>query len=441
LILRFLGSAGEVGRSCIMVESRDTRVLLDCGVKLGGIRTGGKEEHPMIEKDELRGVDAIILSHAHLDHTGFLPHVYSSGWDGNTYALKPTMDLANVLISDYIRISNPEGIRKEGIQKVQKNARPIEYHKDFTVKDFKIRFLPAGHILGSAMIQITDGRDRLVYTGDVNTRDTKILDAAYLDNINASTLITESTYGGNEDIFPSEKKIAHDMAVSMKETINAGGKVVVPSFAVGRAQEVLFILDDFIESGFMPKVPIHIDGMITRAMKIHRHNVIYCREELQKRILMSDNDPFKSRNFYEVKSRQARNKLMGSDEACIIVTTSGMVTGGPIMKYLPRLGGDALNKLILVGYQAEGTRGRELEEGAREVEIDGSKVGIRMTVEKYHLSAHADRDQLISIMHKIDGLKDVFMVHGELKKSEQLRDSVKDRYNARVPKIREDVQL
>ena len=431
--IKFFGAAREVGRSCILVESSNTKILLDCGVKLGE-----KEEYPIIKDDELNDVDAIIVTHAHLDHIGYLPHVFSTGWKGFVYATKPTFELSNVLISDYLRISNPSNITKEGLARMQRGFKLVEYHKEFHINDLKLRIIPAGHILGSGLIEISGEGKKLLYTGDINLRKTRLLDAAHVEHLHADILLTESTYGGDNDIFPSEREQLGNMLKSIKETIQKGGKIIIPSFAVGRAEEVLFVLDDYIRSGLLPMVSIYVDGMINKAMRIHRHNVIYCREELQKRILMSEDDPFKSKNFNIIDTKGSRSRAIHEDEAGIIVTTSGMMTGGPVMKYVEKLAGNELNKLILVGYQAEGTPGRKLADGAKELEINGRKVSIKMAVELYHLSAHADRPQLQKLVSDLEGLKKVFVIHGEEKKSEEFARYLSNRYEAHVPKLGEE---
>ncbi|MCL4552955.1 MAG: MBL fold metallo-hydrolase [Candidatus Marsarchaeota archaeon] len=416
-----------------MLESKDTRILLDAGIKLGA-----QVEFPIIPDSEFRTIDGIVVSHAHLDHSGYLPHIYTAGYEGYTYTLKPTFELTNVLISDYIRISNPDNIKKEGIGKMSRKHKLVEYHQEFKIKDLTLKLIPAGHILGSAMVEISDGTERLIYTGDCNFRTTKLLDPAYTESLHASTLITESTYAGDNDVFEGEKKTADLMVSSIGETIKQGGKAIIPAFAVGRAQETLLLLDDYMKSGILQKVPIYMDGMIGKAMRIHRHNVVYCRDELQKRILLNDDDPFKSKNFYNVTTRQQRAKIMDGHESGIIVTTSGMISGGPIMRYLQHCGNDPANKLIIVGYQAHGTLGRLLLEGAKEVMIDGRKTKISMPVEKYHLSAHADRRQLMSFFGRIHGLRNILIVHGEPGKAKELQAALKNKYNAVHPALGSD---
>ncbi len=278
--LTFYGGAGEVGRSCILINSDKTRVLFDAGVKLG--RT---IEHPKIPAELIRSLDAIFVSHAHLDHIGYLPHLFSAGFKGSVYVTKPTLELGNVVVNDYMRISEPKDVTKEGLSLMQKSFKVCEFKDEIKVGDMTFSFIPSGHIVGSSMITADDGKHRLIYSGDFFLSHTKLLEGADTRNLHANTLIIESTYGGKDNIFPSESVIAGNMMKSIKETILAGGKIIIPSFAVGRAEEILLLLDDYMNSGLIPKVDIYVDGMISKAMRIHRHNVIYCRKELQRRTL------------------------------------------------------------------------------------------------------------------------------------------------------------
>ncbi|MEM0201176.1 MAG: MBL fold metallo-hydrolase RNA specificity domain-containing protein [Candidatus Micrarchaeaceae archaeon] len=434
--IKFYGAASEVGRSCIRIETKESKILLDCGIKMSE-----PAEFPLIPDEKLIDLDAILISHAHLDHCGYLAHALSVGFKGKIYATKPTFELANILINDYIKISNPDNITKEGCSKLPKQFSLKAYHEVFTINDIKVKFLEAGHVLGSAMIELELKNEKLLYTGDVNFRTTKLLDPGYSKDLSEVTLITESTYGGDEDMFPSEKITLSNMASSITETLKSNSKVIIPSFGIGRAQEVVFILNDYIRSGIIPSVPIYMDGMVNKAMKIHRHNVIYCRDELQKRILMNDDDPFKSKNFVHVLTIKERKKLIKSTEPCIIVTTSGMLSGGPVLKYLENLGHISGNKLIFVGYQAEGTRGRQLLDGNRIITIGKKKVNVKLTIERYNLSAHADRQQLLHFISKIKNLKNIFIVHGEKIKSEQLKASISKKYNVVVPSLLDEFSV
>jgi predicted metal-dependent RNase len=431
LEVSFLGGAGEVGRSCIVVSSGGTKVLLDAGVKLGE-----ETEFPQLDDKELKDISGIFVSHAHLDHCGYLPHLYTRGYSGLVYGTKPTTELIAVLIADYMHISEPKDVTKEALAALSKSYHIVKYGESIRIGALTIKFIPAGHILGSALISVTDGKTTLVYTGDINLIRTKLLDGAEIKNLKADALITESTYGAEEDIF-NYKETTRKLIASIRGGVLAGSRIVIPSFAVGRAQEILLLLGDNMKSGAIPKVPIYIDGMINRAMRIHRHNVIFCREELQSSILMSDYDPFKNDNFVPIETKGQRSAIVKKDEAAIIVTTSGMITGGPIMFYLEKMARDSMSKLILVGYQAEGTLGRKIQEGAREITLGGKKIPFEMAIETYHLSAHADRRQLEIVMSSVKGLKKVFIVHGEPSKSESLREKAAKKYEAVTPKIGE----
>ena len=430
--ITFLGAAGEVGRSCMMIEESGTKVLLDTGIKLGK-----KIEFPQLDRSEVKAIDGIVLSHAHLDHSGYLPHIYSHGFENNTFATKPTIELTNVLISDYMRLSNPEDVTKEGLARMQKKNTLIEYGKEFRIKNLRFRLLSAGHILGSAMIEVVSDRSRLLYTGDFNLVTTKLLESATNQGLKADTLITESTYSGANDEFKPERSIMDLMVKSLNDTITRGGKAIVPSFAVGRAEEVLLLLDDYMRSGRLQKVPIYIDGMIGKAMRIHRHNVIYCRDELQKRILMNDDDPFKSDNFNFVKTKGERKKIIEGGESCIIVTTSGMLTGGPVISYLKSMSRDEKNKLMLVGYQAVGTPGREIFDGKKEIVVDEKEIKIGLDVQTFHISGHADRPHLVRFAKSLKGLKNIFAVHGEKSKSTEFAEYMSEgnRFKAVAPEL------
>ncbi len=433
--ITFYGAAQEVGRSCIMISTDKAKILLDAGVR------PEDNAFPSITDKELREVDAILISHAHMDHSAYLPHAYSRGYRGPTYTTKPTMELMNVLIADYMHLTEPKDVTKEGLDALSKHFKIIDYKKEFQIKDLKCEFIPAGHIVGSALIRVSDGKRSIIYTGDINLTQTRLLEGADLENLKADALITESTYGAKTDIKANEKEQAPLFLKSIKDTILQGGKIIIPSFAVGRAQEILLFLDDYINSGLIPKVPIYVDGMINKTMRIHRHNVIFCRKELQMRILMSDYDPFHSPNFTPIEGRDMRGKIARIQESCIVVTTSGMVTGGPVLYYLTKWGGNSANKLILIGYQPQGTGGRKLQEGAREFEIDKKKVKINLKVETFHMSAHADRKQLELIPKRIKGLRYIYIVHGEPEKMEDLKSAFTSRYRVTIPRIGESYNI
>ncbi len=406
--ISFLGAAKEVGRSAILLEG-SRNILLDCGLKI----SGENEEHPLLEKEQVRKLDKAVISHAHLDHSGFAPALLHMGYRGKFQMTKPTRDLVQLLLSDYLGIEKAtHAYSQQDLAKFLKGVDIMEYEQP---KD-GITFYDSGHILGSAMTLVQEKNNRILYTADLNTRESRLLEGAKR-GIQADTLIIESTYGSVADQHLSSKEIYASLAREVKETVDQGGKVIIPSFAIGRGQEILFTLESYIKSKAIPPTPIYLEGMIRKALRIYRHNAIYLKPEVQRRILTSDDDPFKSEH-YHFAERKDRSDVLEQPTA-IIVTTSGMLNGGPVLFYIKKLAGDPKNKMILVGYQAQGTRGRQLLDGANELEIDGQKIEIKLKVTQAKFSAHSDHKELVEFTRSIRGLKRVFVQHGEASKCEE----------------------
>jgi hypothetical protein len=343
-----------------------------------------------------------------------------------------------VLLADYLRISkNLVPYTQKDINKYLQNCVSLEYEEEKA----GTKLHEAGHILGSAMTTVRMQKHKVLYTGDVNMRDSRLLEGART-RFHADTLITESTYGGNSDEHVPMKRAGQELVQSIQATFKKGGKVIVPTFAIGRGQEVLFTIESHMRSGTLKEAPIYIDGMINKALRIYRHNADHLKKEIQRRILTSDDDPFKSRHYHTPKKKD-RSDVYEHDRV-IIVTTSGMLNGGPVLGYLKKLAPDKKNKIILVGYQARGTRGRELLEGADELEIDGERVPINLELDEAKFSAHSDQKELLGLVNKIKGLKRVFIVHGEKEKSEEFAKAVQ-RQNKKliveVPKLGEEYQF
>jgi len=425
--ITFYGGAQEVGRACVLLEDGRRNVMLDCGIKLGE-----KTEYPLMHDDELRRINNITVSHAHLDHSGYLPHVYAKGNRPKIFLTKPTRDLMGVLLSDYYRIHHGEREQRKlfssrDVERVLADARIMEYREPFT-SDFRITFHGAGHIMGSAMTMVEIGRKRVLFSGDICMRKTRVLDACER-SLHADTLIIESTYGGKTDILPSYKDSYQKMIKIINETLDKGGHVIVPSFAVGRAQEVLLALDDYMRSGAIPQTNIYIEGMITKAMKIYRHNAIYANDDIKRRILMSEDDPFNSPNFHHPRSKTRDDVLK---EPSIIVTTSGMLSGGPVLFYLEKLASDPKNAIVFVGYQAEGTTGSKVIAGEKRIVVKDKEININCRVERIRLSGHADFNELLQFVKGVKGLKRVFLMHGE---KTDLKDSLEKQYEVHIPRL------
>jgi predicted metal-dependent RNase len=365
---------------------------------------------------------------------------------------KPTRDLSQVLMADYVRLAQERGARlpyaQTDIDHYLKRTEIIEYNEWNRKGQGNVRFQEAGHILGSAVTELKLSRDQtLVYTGDLYMRESRLLEPAER-HYHAQHLIIESTYGSAKDRHPNLKETGQHFVNSINQTLDKGGIAVVPTFATGRGQEILFTLENFLRSGSLRKVPIFIDGMVNKMLRIYRHNAIYLKREMQRRILTSEEDPFKSPHFH-VPERKDRRDVF-EQAPCIVLTTSGMLNGGPVLRYLEELGPDPKNKLILVGYQAEGTRGRSILEGERSLDLGkGRRVNLRMQVEKAPFTAHADQHELVEFARGIRGLKKCYIVHGEPEKSQELAQAIEKAtahgghpgVTCEVPEIGEEFEL
>ncbi len=441
--IKFLGGAREVGKSCVLVDHSGGSTLLDCGIKLGAKED--QDRYPHITKEMIKRIDSVVISHTHLDHSGYLPHLYARGWRGKIYATKPTRDLMQLLLSDYLRIAkeerDPEFTQKD-INNIMKDIEYIEFREKVKIgKGVHLTLYKAGHILGAALIRLEDRKSSLLYTGDFSYKESNILDKADSDIEPVDALIMESTYGGSGKTIEL-KTNSKELAEEVRKTIKKGGKVIVPTFGVGRAQELMLILDNYIKSGYIPKVDGFIDGMIKKANAIHRQNVIYAKEEIPKRILMAQENPFDSEYFNSPQTK-SRSDVTKNDKATIILTTSGMITGGPVIKYMEELADDPNNKIILVGYQVEGTPGRDLMDGKKKVTLPNEKeVNVKASVKTLHFSAHADEKDLIKFALNIPKPRMVFLVHGDEEGTKNLNKELeKKELETYIPRLDEEFRI
>ncbi|MBN2478280.1 MBL fold metallo-hydrolase [Candidatus Micrarchaeota archaeon] len=426
--IKFFGGAGEVGRSCIYLEENKKGIMMDCGIKLGE-----KVEYPAVDRGSMEKTKEVLITHAHLDHSGYLPHIYHKGFSPRVISTKPTRDLMGILLSDYRRIQKERNFTEKDIINLQKRTNIVEFGEENRGILGNYVLHNSGHIIGSAMIEIKK-KGGIIYTGDISTRKTRILDPC-TTGLTAETLIVENTYGKRTDLLPSLKVSAQKLVGSIKETVREGGFVLIPSFAVGRAQEIILILDDFIQSGALEKVPIYVDGMINKVMRVYRHNAIYANDDIKRKILMSDYDPFKSENFLKPKTKDRSDVLK---EPCVIISTSGMLSGGPSVNYFEKLAGDPKNKIIFVGYQAEGTPGERILKGEKEIQMKEKRVKVNMKVDRVKISGHADFNELINFIYSVKKLKRIFLVHGE---SGDLKEILEKKYEVAVPKIGDEFRL
>ncbi|MFH0859752.1 MAG: beta-CASP ribonuclease aCPSF1 [Candidatus Altiarchaeota archaeon] len=447
-----LGGAREVGRSCMLVQTPGSNVLIDCGIN---VAASDAARFPDLRAVDLAisQLDAVIISHAHLDHCGFLPYLYKYGYDGPVYCTEPTRDLMALLQLDAVEIGQREDnalpFDSKEIRNLIKHTISLDYEDvaDIT-PDIRLTLYNAGHILGSSIVHlhIGEGLHNLVYTGDLKFGDTRLLEAAKFEFPRVETVVMESTYGGRYDQQPKRRDAEELLIREISDTIMRGGKTLIPVFSVGRSQEVMMVLENAFRHGDL-EVPVFLDGMIWEATAIHTSYPEYLKDHIKYRVFNGYN-PFLADAFEKVEHKK-RQDIIDSKDPCIILATSGMMTGGPSVEYFKSLAEDPRNSLNFVGYQAEGSLGRRLQGGLKEIpqEIDGKnrllKVNMNVkTIEGF--SGHADRRQLLGYAKKIRPKpRRVLIVHGEGDKSTNLAMTLQEmfKFECSAPRNLDTIRL
>jgi len=453
--LTILGSGRQVGRSAILLQTNESKILLDCGIAVGS--TSKLEMLPRFDAypsifDDL---DAVIATHAHLDHTGAIPYLFKYGYRGPVYCTEPTLPLMTMEQLDFINVAEKEGLfplyNENDVKTAVQHTITLKYGSVTSITpDIRITMYNAGHILGSSVvhIHIGEGLYNIVYTSDFKFENTRTLDACTHKFLRAETLMMESTYGATPIPFTREESEAL-LADYIKQTIEAGGKVLIPVPAVGRAQEIMLVLNDLLNSKSIPEVPIYLDGLVIEATAIYTAFPEYLSKELQD-IMESQGNVFMSEYFTPVKSHSQREEVLNAEGSAIVISTSGMLEGGPVLNYLKEFANDEKNMLIFVSYQVEGTLGRKLLKGIREVSFIDEKgkaevLNIKLRIEKVDgFSGHSSRQQLLNYLKKFTPKpKNVIFLHGEVKAIESLAESASKIVTANIytPKNLETVSL
>lgn len=451
-----LGGAREVGRSCIMVEANESAVLLDCGINPGSREPG--RAFPRLDTDDFRidKLDAVIISHAHLDHCGLVPFLYKYGYDGPVYCSEPTSVLMTLLQLDYLDVTSREGgytpFDQKNVREVVMHTIPLKYGVVTDVApDMKLTLHNAGHILGSSIVHlhIGEGLHNLVYTSDYKFGKTMLLEPASIVFPRVETLITECTYGGQGDVMPNRSTVESRLVSTVNESFKKGGKVLIPVPAVGRAQEIMMVLDNQMKNGSLMEAPIYIDGMISEATAIHTAYPEYLSKEIRDKILHQDVNPFQSDYFVNVNHPSEREGIIAGGPS-VILATSGMLEGGPAVDYLRLMAADERNTVIFVSYQIEGTLGSRIRNGTKDITLFGPKgkveaVKLAVTVESLEgFSGHSDRNQLIEFVRRISSRPSrVIVNHGEYRKCDQIAGGISAlfRIKATAPENLETIRL
>ncbi|MBC7114943.1 MAG: beta-CASP ribonuclease aCPSF1 [Archaeoglobi archaeon] len=450
-----LGGFREVGRSSALLSTPNTKIMIDCGVNTGSEENGIPYLY-IPEVNPISEIDAVVVTHAHLDHCGLIPLLYKYGYDGPIYCTPPTRDLMVLLQLDYIDVTNKEGRRvpydSSLIREALKHVITLNYGEVTDIApDVRLTFHNAGHILGSAVahFHIGEGLYNVAFTGDFKFEKTRLFEPAVNEFPRLEALVMEATYGGNEDFQPSRREAEAQLHRIIRETIDNKGKVLIPAFAVGRSQEVMIVLEEAMRNGVIEEVPIYLDGMIWEATAIHTAYPEYLNSELRNLIFNQGVNPFLSENFKQVDSSSKRAEILDSSEPCIVLSTSGMLNGGPVMEYLKAFAPDERNTLVFVGYQAEGTLGRRLQKGWKEIPMSHEgrtitvKVNMRIeTVDGF--SGHSDRRQLIEYVRRMrDKPEKILTVHGDGTKCIELASALykKFKIETRAPMNLETVRF
>ncbi|MCS7140335.1 MAG: beta-CASP ribonuclease aCPSF1 [Candidatus Nezhaarchaeota archaeon] len=439
-----LGGFKEVGRSAILLEVGEDKILLDCGVKPGA--KSYMNEFPSFWLDEFNmdSLSAIVITHAHLDHCGALPLLFKYGYRGPVYCSEPTKMLMALILKDYLDVANKEGrVPIYGIRDVKAALLHTMTLSNGEVTDIapsvKLTLHNAGHILGSSIahLHIGEGLHNIVYTSDFKYGKTRLLEPASHVFPRLETLIMESTYGGPNDVMPPREETELNLIEIINRTLGRGGKVLIPVLAVGRAQEIMLVLADAVEKKLIPSVPIYIEGMVQESTAIHTAYPENLAREVRDKILYEDVNPFLAENFVTLEKGHERLDIV-EGEPCIILTTSGMLNAGPALEYFKLMAEDKRNSLIFVAYQVEGTLGRAIQEGAKEVVIDyvdGKPQTVKVEMEVHTcngFSGHSDRKQLLRFIERVTPKPHrVILCHGESEKTMSLASSIERQY--RIP--------
>jgi KH/beta-lactamase-domain protein len=451
-----LGGAQEVGRSAFLIKTRESSVLLDCGINPGSQRPF--ETFPRFDSPEFQidSLDAVVISHAHLDHCGLVPFLYKYGYDGPVYCSAPTSNLMTLLQLDYLDVASKQGVTpyydQKDVRECVLHTIPLRFGVVTDIApDIRLTLHNSGHILGAAMshLHIGEGLHNIVYTGDYKFSRTMLLEAAAIEFPRVETVITESTYGGADDVMPSRVEAEERLTHIINATLERKGKVLIPVPAVGRAQEIMLIIDGYMKRGLMKEAPVFIEGMISEATAIHTAYPEYLGREVRHSILHEEVNPFQSDYFTIVEHPSVRQSII-EGEPCIVLATSGMLEGGPVIEYFKSWADNEKNTIIFVSYQIEGTMGKRVQKGVSEVTMMDTEgkmavVQVKLQVESIEgFSGHSDRRQLVSYLTHLKPTPErIFMCHGEKSKIANLANFMdkKAGINTIVPNILETFRL
>ena len=422
--LHFLGGAMEIGGSCIYIRIAGRGILLDSGIRQSVFKDPIPDFRTIQEKG---GVDAIIVSHAHMDHIGTLPIISKAYPSARIYMTAMTEDLTRVLLYDSLKIMKYREdeiphYSEQDVLAMLGRIHPIGYQTPFPIFDrFTLTFYPAGHIAGAACIYLVTEDGSLFYSGDFSAFSQRTIEGIRIPKLRPDVAIVETTYGNrlHANRMVEEKRLVE----LVRECIVQKKKILIPTFALGRAQEVLLILRMAFLNQELPAVHVFVDGMVRDINQMYVRNPIYLKNALGKRIFKG-NEPFYTKEIQPVANTQKREELLAKTEPVVIISSSGMLTGGPSAQYAKLLASSKDASIIITGYQDEESPGRQLlkllesPEGGS-LTIGGRNVPVKCRIEQVGLSAHGDKSEIMSLLERLSSRR-IFLVHGNREAIEEL---------------------
>jgi KH/beta-lactamase-domain protein len=439
-----LGGFAEIGRSSMLLTTNESKILLDCGINMLGVDSLSILPRFDIVGLKVNEIDAIVLSHAHLDHTGFLPALFKYGYRGPVYCSEPTLPLMNLLHEKYMnntRCTAPYS--DKDLDNVIAHTIPLAFGTVTDISpDIKLMLSNSGHILGSALIHlhIGNGDHNIVYTGDMKFGKTYSIENSSWNFPRVETMIIESTYGSKEDVFPRREEADVHLIDIINSTISENGKILFPVPVVGLSQELILSINMYMKAGRITETTVLIEKIISDFMSIYEAYPEYLSKEIKHILLGGEENPFRSKQFLIVESQTLDNKV-----PAVIIAPSSMLTSGPSVGYLEQICEDPKNRLILSSFQAQGTPGRLIQDGSRKVIINGKNIRLDCQVERIEgFNTHSDYNQSIAYITRLQSkLRRVLVNHGERGKVQNLATSINRMFKipTQHPLVQEAIKL
>lgn len=448
--ITFYGAAKEVTGSCYLLETEQTRIIIDCGLHQGSHICEQDNYDPF--PFDASTVDAVVLSHAHLDHCGRVPKLVREGFSGPIISTAPTLALAYLIMEDSTRIlgreAAEEGIEpiynEDDVQQAQSQFEALDYYEQRTLNDVTIELFDAGHILGSTIIRITDSNGKaIVFSGDLGNPPVPLLNPT--DRIpDADFVVMESTYGGRIHEDKKDRQLLLKSAIY--ETVTMGGTLMIPAFAMERTQEILFELNEMVNNKDIPEVPIFLDSPLAiKATRVFQQYSDYFNQETQS-IINSGDDVFQFPGLKMTLTTDESKAINAYPAPKVIIAGSGMAQGGRIVHHIRRYIEDEKSQYLIVGYQVNGSLGRRILNGEKTIRVNGEELEVRAKVRAIGgYSAHADRAKLTSWVTGMKGKKPttIFLTHGEEDQAKALKHHLQQSMDTdiQIPGLNDSIEL